>query len=269
MLGRNGRDLAELLTGLGDVSTGKQTLERGVDLSKLPRHIAIIMDGNGRWAKEHGLPRSEGHRAGIEAVKRAVRGCVKFGVEYLTVYAFSTENWRRPSSEVSYLMQLLLQGFRKDLFELEKENIRVRIIGLQDRLPDKVTRAAREAMERTADNSGLKLQIALNYGSRAEIVSACRRVVEAVQAGSLRLDELNEDVFASFLFTQGVPDPDLIIRTGGECRLSNFLLWQAAYAEIWTTEVKWPDFTEETLLEALQYYAHRERRFGGLGPESV
>lgn len=256
----------ELLTNPDDCTSAEgQSNVPALRIGKLPRHVAIIMDGNGRWAKERGLPRSEGHKAGIEALKRAVRGCVKFGVEYLTVYAFSTENWRRPSSEVRYLMQLLLQGFRNDLHELEKENVRVRVIGLKDPLPESVVRAAQEAMERTASNSGLKLQIALNYGSRAEIVSACRRVVEAVQSGELQLEELNEDTFASFLFTHGIPDPDLIIRTGGESRLSNFLLWQAAYAEIWTTEIKWPEFTEETLLTALQNYAHRERRFGGLG----
>lgn len=268
MLGRNGTDLVDLLTSLDDSKHEERILTQVLDPSKLPRHVAIIMDGNGRWAKERGLPRSEGHKAGIEAVKRAVRGCINFGVEYLTVYAFSTENWRRPHSEVRYLMQLLLEGFRNNLYELENENIRVTVIGLKDRLPEKVTKAAQEAMQRTAGNDGLKLQIALNYGSRAEIVSACRQVVEAIQAGKLRLDDLDEEIFASFLFTRGIPDPDLIIRTGGECRLSNFLLWQAAYAEIWITDLKWPDFTEDTLLEALQYYANRERRFGGLGPKA-
>ncbi len=235
------------------------------DEERLPKHIAIIMDGNGRWATERGLLRSGGHKAGIAALKRTVEACHNLGIPYLTVYAFSTENWRRPASEVRFLLQLLIEGLRTELDELLENGVRVRVIGEISGLPQEVQAAAVEAVQRTASNTGLQLQIALNYGGRAEIAAACRQACADVLAGKVELEELTEEVFAGYLFTRGIPDPDLIVRTGGEMRLSNFLLWQSAYAELFVTDLFWPDFDADALQEAIDFYVHRERRFGGLG----
>jgi undecaprenyl diphosphate synthase len=229
----------------------------------LPRHVAIIMDGNRRWAREHGVDAQRGHRAGVENVRVAVRTCSDLGVEYLTLYAFSTENWKRSRLEVEGLWSLAVEFLQKELPELRERGVRVRVIGRRAELPPAVRHAARAAELATARNTGLQLVLALNYGSRQEIVAAVRALCGQVAAGRLRPEEVNEEVFAAALETAGLPDPDLVIRTSGEQRVSNFLLWQIAYSELWTTPTCWPDFTREELLQAFEAYASRRRRFGG------
>ena len=234
-----------------------------VDLERLPQHIAVIMDGNGRWAKRRRLPRIAGHRAGIRAVRQAVEACARLGVPYLTLYAFSVENWKRPRIEVKLLMALLREYLKKEIGELNRQNIRLGVIGRIRELPEAVQRDLQVALEKTRRNSGLRLTLALNYGARSELVDAVRGVVEQMKGnGSLAIDEQS---FSEFLYTRGLPDPDLLIRTSGELRLSNFLLWQAAYSEIWVTETLWPDFTQKDLFQAIIDFQKRERRYGGLG----
>jgi len=227
-----------------------------------PRHVAIIMDGNGRWASARGLPRFEGHRRGVEAVRRAVRAAKEIGVDYLTIYSFSTENWSRPPDEVSLLMGLLKRYIRNDLAELHANDVRVKVIGARDDLAQDISGLLQEAEELTRDNRGLTLVVAFNYGGRAEIVAAARRLASAAAAGALRPEEIDERAFEAALATSDIPDPDLIIRTSGEQRLSNFLLWQAAYAELVFLPIHWPDFDKSAFLTALDLYAKRERRFG-------
>ncbi|MBT9253420.1 MAG: isoprenyl transferase [Brockia lithotrophica] len=237
-------------------------------VDRLPKHVAIIMDGNGRWAQVRGLPRIAGHEAGMRAVRRTVRAADEFGIRVLTLYAFSTENWRRPQEEVDFLLSLPTRFLESDLPELKERNVSVRVMGFLDELPAHTRAAVERAVAETRDNTGLILNFALNYGSRREIVHALRRILLAVQDGELAwsdVEALREEDLSRFLLSAGLPDPDLIIRTGGEMRLSNFLLWQAAYAELWFTPRFWPDFTREDLLEALRAYAERERRFGALG----
>ncbi len=239
-----------------------QTLER----EKLPRHVAVIMDGNGRWAKQRGMPRSFGHRAGVEALRGIIRRTGDLGIEALTLYAFSTENWKRSAEEVSALMRLLLEYFTRELDELHEKNVRIRILGDIDGIPDdfdKQKRAMYAAMERTKDNTGLKLNVALNYGGRQEIVRAARRLSERVQSGELAPQNIDQACFENELYTVGLPDVDFLIRTSGEMRLSNFLLYQCAYAEFYQTDLLWPDFDQNAYDEALRAYAKRERRFGG------
>ncbi len=242
-------------------------LERlGLDPRRLPRHVAIIMDGNGRWARRRGLPRPAGHRAGVEAVRRVVEAASQLGIGYLTLYAFSTENWRRPRAEVSSLMGLLVEAMRRYLRELDEKDVRVRVIGEVEGLPAHARAAVEEALAATADNTGLQLTFAINYGGRREIVEAARSLLRLAAAGALRPEDLDEETFRRFLYTADLPDPDLLIRPSGEMRISNFLLWQMAYTEIWVTPVLWPDFGFETMVEALAAYQVRERRFGGLAP---
>jgi undecaprenyl diphosphate synthase len=229
-----------------------------------PEHIAIIMDGNGRWAKARGLPRTAGHRAGVEALRKTVRAVGERGVSWLTVYAFSSENWSRPKSEVADLMGLLKLFIRRDLAELHRNGVRVRVIGERSDLQPDIADLLREAESLTALNREMNLVIAFNYGSRDEIVRAVRRAAEAVAAGSLRAGEITEERFSALLDTAGIPDPDLVIRTSGEQRLSNFLLWQAAYAELVFAPCYWPDFDSDDLDTALEAFHARERRFGGL-----
>lgn len=229
-----------------------------------PEHIAIIMDGNGRWAKARGLPRTAGHRAGVEALRKTVRAVGERGVSWLTVYAFSSENWSRPKSEVADLMGLLKLFIRRDLAELHRNGVRVRVIGERSDLQPDIADLLREAESLTALNREMNLVIAFNYGSRDEIVRAARRAAEAVAAGSLRAGEITEERFSTLLDTAGIPDPDLVIRTSGEQRLSNFLLWQAAYAELVFVPCYWPDFGSRDLDAALETFHARERRFGGL-----
>jgi undecaprenyl diphosphate synthase len=232
--------------------------------SPTPSHVAIIMDGNGRWAKARGLARFEGHRRGVDAVRRVVRSAIEHGVRYLTVYSFSSENWRRPPDEVAMLMGLLKRFIRNDLAELHKNGVRVRVIGERDTLAPEIASLLTEAESRTRDNSGLTLTVAFNYGSRQEIVAAARRLALDVRDGRVNVDTIGEDEFAARLDTAGVPDPDLVIRTSGEMRLSNFLLWQAAYAEFVFLPILWPDFDDAAFVSALKQYASRERRFGAV-----
>ena len=233
-----------------DEGSSEARLARQIDLSRLPAHIAVIMDGNGRWAAERNLPRVEGHRAGIESVRSSVELSARLGVEVLTLYAFSVENWKRPPAEVSVLMGLLKRYLRLELATLLENNIRFRVIGSQRELDADVRSELDHAQDQTASNTGMVFNIALNYGGRAEIVSAARRALET----GVDPSELDEARFAGLLYTAGQPDPDLLIRTSGEMRISNFLLWQIAYAEIWVTETYWPDFRAHHLLEAVLAY---------------
>ena len=230
----------------------------------IPRHVAIIMDGNGRWAKARGLPRVAGHRSGMQTVKRIAKAADRIGVEVLTLYAFSTENWKRPKPEVDYLMKLPQEFLASELEELIANNVQVRMMGRREGLPSHTLAAVDEAIRRTAGNTGLILNFALNYGSRLELVDAARELVRRVAAGELDADAIDERVFASCLPSGDLPDPDLLIRTSGELRVSNFMLWQLAYSELWFTNVYWPEFTERHFYDAIREYQRRARRYGGL-----
>lgn len=232
---------------------------------RVPEHVAIIMDGNGRWAQGRGLPRTEGHRRGMETVRRIIRHASHLGIGHLTLYSFSSENWRRPAEEVGFLMGLLKFFIRRDLAELHAENVRIRVIGERERLASDIAMLLDEAQGLTQGNTGLNLVIAFNYGSRNEIVGAVRRLAEDVAAGRLSVDDIDQEAVSRSLFTDGIPDPDLVIRTSGEQRLSNFLLWQAAYSELVFVPVHWPDFDEASFDAAIDEYRGRERRFGGTG----
>jgi undecaprenyl diphosphate synthase len=232
--------------------------------AKVPAHVAIIMDGNGRWAKQRGLPRTMGHRKGVEAVREAVRVAGDVGISYLTLFAFSSENWTRPETEVNDLMGLLKAFIRRDLAELHAENVRIRVIGSRDNLRGDILPLLLEAEETTRNNSGLTLVIAFNYGSRDEIARAARKLALKVQSGALRPEDIDAVALDRELDTFGMPDPDLLIRTSGEERLSNFLLWQSAYTELLFVPEFWPDFSRETFYAAIAKYSGRERRFGGL-----
>jgi len=229
----------------------------------LPRHVAIIMDGDRRWAKEHGLPKTEGHRHGRETVRDIVRVSGELGIDVLTLYTFSTENWSRPKSEVSTLMRWLRESLRDEIPELNQNNVRLNAIGRLGDLPALVRRALRRAVELTADNSGLNLNLALNYGGRSEIVDACRVLARRVQEGQLAPEDIDEAQIEAALYTAGMPDPDLLIRCSGEVRLSNFLPWQMVYTEIWITPVFWPEFRRPHFYQAIRDYQQRHRRFGG------
>lgn len=229
-------------------------------LARIPHHVAIIMDGNGRWARARGQPRLAGHRAGTRNIRRVLRACASCGVEVLTIYAFSTENWGRPSAEVRGLMRLLEQALTEQLAELHAEGVQIRHSGSLERVSESLSKAIQEALELTKDNQRIILNVAFNYGGRAEIMNAVRRII----ADGVAAEEVNEDLFTRYLHTAGLPDPDLIIRTAGEMRLSNFLIWQGAYAEYYSTPTYWPDFDQEELRKALEAYAARERRFGRL-----
>ena len=228
----------------------------------LPRHVAIVMDGNGRWARSRGLERNEGHRAGAEALRTVAECCARWDVDYLTVYAFSTENWQRPKHEVNFLMRELRRFLQQQRSELLEDNIRLRAIGRIPQLPDGVQKELKRTEDATRDCTALNLTLALNYGARAELVDACRALAREAQNGAMSPDQIDEQVLARHLYTADMPDPDLLIRTAGEMRLSNFLLWQLSYTEIYVTDVTWPDFGREHLLEALRAYAGRRRRFG-------
>lgn len=232
---------------------------------EVPRHVAVIMDGNGRWAAQRHLPRKVGHRQGVEAVRVIVRAAGELGIRYLTLYGFSSENWKRPAQEVSDLMSLLRLFIRKDLAELHRNGVQVRIIGERDHLEPDIIALIEEAEALTRANDRLKLIIAFNYGGQNEIAAAVRRIAREVKAGRLEPDAITSEVIAAHLDTAGVPDPDLVIRTSGEKRLSNFLIWQSAYSELIFTDVYWPDFTPERLREAVVEYNLRERRFGAVG----
>ncbi len=241
-----------------------EELGKAIDYDRLPIHIAIIMDGNGRWATRRGLPRAMGHRAGVESLREIVKACSSLGIKYLTVYAFSTENWKRPAEEVNILMDLLVEYLEKEIHELHENNVRIKAIGRIDELPKKAREALYRDEEYTRKNSGLTLNLALNYGGRNEIVEAVKRIGREIAGDKLNPDEVTEEVIAGYLYTAGIPDPDLLIRPSGELRISNFLLWQAAYSEFWYSPVLWPDFRKVHLLEAIVDYQRRQRRFGGL-----
>jgi undecaprenyl diphosphate synthase len=236
--------------------------ERRIRAETIPRHVAVIMDGNGRWAERRGLDRVQGHRAGIEAVRATVRAAHELGVRFLTLYAFSTENWSRPKGEVDALMGLLEHYLAAELEELDRNGIRLRAIGRLDRLPEVTRVKLEEALERTRDNSEMTVVFALSYGGRTEIADAARKLARDVESGKLDPEQIDEKTFAAYLYDPELPDPDLLIRTGGEARVSNFLLWQIAYAELHVTDVMWPDFRKNDLVEAVWDYQQRERRYG-------
>jgi undecaprenyl diphosphate synthase len=244
----------------------ERALLKSIDFGRLPRHVAIIMDGNGRWAKLRHKRRVEGHRAGIAAVRDVVETSARLGLEVLTLYAFSVENWKRPKTEVSTLMRLLKRYLRMELDTLLRNNIRFRVIGRTAELPGDVQEELQRGVERTRDRSGLLFNIALNYGGRSEITDAVKRLLEDILANGRDLGRIDEEALSSHLYTAGLPDPDLLIRTSGEMRVSNFLLWQIAYAEIWVTDVLWPDFRRKHLLQAVADFQKRERRYGGIAP---
>ncbi len=230
-----------------------------------PRHVAIIMDGNGRWAKARGFPRALGHKEGVEALRRAVEASRDLGLTHLSVFAFSTENWNRPQTEIDALFDLLRVFVRRDLARLHKDGVRIRIIGSRDGLSDDILSLIDEAVQTTKDNTRLTLNIAFNYGGRGEIVAAMREIARAVEAGRLKSDQIDEAMVSRMVWTGESPDPDLVIRTSGELRLSNFLLWSGAYAELVFMDLWWPDFTRESLEKAIDAFRRRDRRFGGLG----
>ena len=230
----------------------------------IPEHVAIIMDGNGRWASQRGLPRFEGHRRGVEALRKTIRAAEEIGIRYLTVYSFSSENWKRPAAEVSDLMGLLRRFIRNDLAELHSRNIRVRVIGVKEGLAPDIVALLDESEHLTRDNTGLTFIVAFNYGARREIADAARLIAQAVKAGEIDVETIDEKMVSTYLNTVGIPDPELVIRTSGEQRLSNFLLWQASYSEFVFTSGHWPDFGRDALVEALLTYQSRDRRFGGL-----
>ena len=242
-----------------------ESLAREIQFDRLPVHVAIIMDGNGRWAAQRHLPRVEGHRAGIDAVRESVETAARLGIQVLTLYAFSMENWKRPASEVGTLMQLLKRYLRSELNTLLSNDIRFRVIGRMEDLSPDIQDELHAAIQRTSASRGMLFNIALNYGGRAEIVDAARRAM----ASGVRPEDLDEQRFASFLYTAGQPDPDLLIRTSGEMRVSNYLLWQIAYSEIYVTDTLWPDFRRRHLIEAVLAYQKRERRYGGIGAPAV
>ncbi len=245
--------------------SAEEALARQIDFDRLPAHVAVIMDGNGRWAAQRHLPRVEGHRAGIESVREVVEGSARLGIKVLTLYAFSVENWKRPATEVSTLMALLKRYLRSELNTLLRNDIHFHVIGREEELAPDIRRELEDAEAKTASNVGMRFNIALNYGGRAEIVEAAKRLITA----KIDADTLDEQRFSQFLYTAGQPDPDLLIRTSGEMRVSNFLLWQIAYAEIWVTDTLWPDFRKRHLLEAILAYQKRERRYGGIKHPAV
>ncbi len=240
----------------------------GVDHSLVPKHVAIIMDGNGRWAERRGLPRLEGHKAGARAIRSVVVACIDLGIPFLTIYTFSSENWRRPEQEVTGLMHLFQETLDREVPSLNQEGVRITVIGDRSGIPEATASAFDRAEEQTRSNERLTLGIALNYGGRAEILGAAKKMAEDVVEGKRDISLVDEQVFASYLYAPHIPDPELVIRTGGEMRLSNFLTWQVAYAELWVTKVLWPEFGRKHLLQAIRSYQGRERRFGGFVAKS-
>jgi undecaprenyl diphosphate synthase len=242
---------------------GDSILEQ-LQADNIPNHVAVIMDGNGRWAQKRGLPRVAGHHSGMKNVKKITMAANEIGVQVLTLYAFSTENWKRPKEEVEYLMKLPMEFFPKEIEELKANNVQIRMTGWQEGLPDYTLKAVQDAIEQTKNNTGLILNFALNYGSRKEMLSGVKQLINDVKQGKLDADQLDEAMFSNYLLTAPLPDPDLLIRTSGELRISNFMLWQLAYSELWFTELSWPEFSEKHFYEAIQEYQRRARRYGGL-----
>ena len=245
------------------------TIIQQIDTTNIPQHVAIIMDGNGRWAKKQGLMRNIGHTNGIKSVKEAMRGCKEAGVKYLTLYAFSTENWNRPKIEVNLLMSLLMKSIKDEINEFMENDIRLKVIGNIDRLPSSAQKELLKAIELTKNNTSGVLTVALSYGSQDEILQATKKIAQQVKNNELTIDEITQEVFEKNLFTYDLPPVDLLIRTSGEARISNFLLWQIAYAELYFTNVLWPDFRKENLFEAIIDYQNRERRYGKTSEQIV
>jgi undecaprenyl diphosphate synthase len=253
------------MTGMSPVSpTTASVAALGIPPEKLPRHIAVIMDGNGRWAQRQGLPRIEGHRRGAAAVQRVTEECARLGIKQLTLYCLSSENWKRPQQELDFLLQLLQQYMIEQRATVREHNIRVCVIGRREGIPKDVWTEVDKSVALSQSNTGLRVCLAINYGARREIVDAVRSIAVLVQAGQIQPDAIGEETLAAHLYTAGMCDPDLLIRTAGEMRLSNFLLWQISYAEIWVTDRCWPEFDEDLLRQAIRDYAARDRRFGGL-----
>ncbi len=244
----------------------KDTIKEKIqlDMERIPAHIAIIMDGNGRWAKQRKLPRTMGHRAGMKNIKMMVEESSNLGVKYLTLYAFSTENWKRTKEEVGALMDLVVEFINKEFEELHRNNVKLNSIGDISKLPEKSKAAVEDAMYKTRNNTGLTLNIALNYGGRDEIVKGVKEIAKEVLEGKLQIDNIDDKIISDHLYTSGMPDPDIIIRPSGELRLSNYLLWQSAYSEFWFSNINWPDFTKEDLRRAISDFQKRDRRFGGV-----
>lgn len=242
----------------------KNNLFYDIDLNRVPKHIAIIMDGNGRWAKSKFLPRAAGHKAGVETIRTVLRECKKLSVKHVTLYAFSTENWKRPKLEVDTLMNLLSTYLKNEVATLHKENVKLTAIGDINNLPSQCVKELNKAIELTKNNTGCNLNLALNYGGRLDIKNALVDIIKDVKVGKINLDEIDENTISNHLSTKSIPDPDLVIRTSGEERLSNFLLWEVAYAEFYFTNVHWPDFDEKELQRAIFTYQNRDRRFGGI-----
>jgi len=234
-----------------------------IDLDRMPVHVAIIMDGNGRWAQSRNLPRMAGHNAGMQAIKEVVKASSSLGIKHLTVYAFSTENWKRSSEEVNGIFRLIVVYIEKELKELHENNVKVRVLGDYEKLPTEAVKSLERSLDTTKDNTGLQFNIALNYGGRDEILRSVKKLAGEVEAGRLKAEDITEGMISEHLYTAGIPDPDLIIRTSGEMRLSNYLLWQCAYSEFVFTDVLWPDFTREEYERMIEIYQNRKRRFGG------
>ncbi len=239
-------------------------LNNDINSECIPNHIAIIMDGNGRWAKKRNLPRTAGHKAGVEALRDIISTSSELGIKHLTLYAFSTENWKRPQKEINALMELLVFFLNKEVMELHKNNVKINVIGNIYKLPKNAILKIKEAIKLTSKNTGLTVNIALNYGGRPEIIKAVKTICKDIINGNIEVDNIDEKLFSDYLDTKDIPDPDLVIRTSGELRLSNFLLWQVAYSEFWFTDIHWPDFNSDYLLKAIKDYQNRIRRFGGL-----
>jgi undecaprenyl diphosphate synthase len=247
-----------------DAATLQRLADAGLDPARMPEHVAVIMDGNGRWAKQRGLPRVEGHARGVQSVRATVEECCRLGVRQLTLYCFSSENWKRPQNELDFLMALLEQYLIEERAEILRENIVFRTIGRRSDLSDAVLQQIDDNARLSAENTGMVLCLAINYGSRTELIDAFRKLAHAAREGTLDPEAIDEAAVDGALYTAGMPDPDLLIRTAGEMRVSNFLLWQISYAELWVTERCWPDFDRDTLRQAFRDFARRERRFGGL-----
>lgn len=259
---RTGKDNANNAVGTGKYNDSDTST--GGTIDRLPRHVAIIMDGNGRWATAKGLVRTAGHRAGVGTLKKILRAANDMGIQVLTVYAFSTENWKRPAAEVDFLMKLFSEYLQKEILEMHEENVRISFIGDTGELSAALQKQMAEAAELTANNTGIHFNVAANYGGRDELVRVAKKIVNAANIGKIAAADINEDSFEQYLDTAGDPPVDLVIRTSGDMRLSNFLLWQAAYAEFWFTDTNWPDFTPEMFAAAINDFASRERRFGGV-----
>ena len=235
-----------------------------LDPNRVPKHVAVIMDGNGRWAELKGEPRVFGHRKGTDATRAVVRNCDDYGVQYLTLYVFSTENWKRPPHEVDFLMKLVSDMIDSEVPDMMENNVKLKVLGQMDSLPEYAQQKLIDGMEKTKNNTGLNLQLAINYGGRSEIAEAVKQIASKVKSGDLEVDQINEETISANMFLPEIPDPELLIRTGGEFRVSNYLLWQIAYSEIFVSQKLWPDFDKEELFNALEFYQNRQRRFGGV-----